>query len=63
MPSFASVSPVTGALFAVFGSNASGDILTSNFGVGAFAGAVPTGFTAGFGPVAILAGPIVTMIG
>jgi len=54
----------TGPLFAFMGGAVS-DIVSANFGDGTFTGAVPSGFTAGFRPLAPVAagGPMVTMIG
>jgi len=45
------LSPLTGAMFAFVGFNNVGDGYTANFGQSAFSGAVPAGFTAGFGTI------------
>ena len=43
------LAPLTGPMFALMATNNAGDGYTANFGASAFSGAVPSGFTAGFG--------------
>lgn len=46
-----SISALTPPLYPIISSGSTGDIVTANFGGSAFTGAVPAGFTAGWGSV------------
>jgi hypothetical protein len=43
-----SIASISGTLYPLFAPNAAGDAATANFGMSAFSGAVPSGFTAGW---------------